>query len=317
MAKYILSVMSKEIFKKDFESSHLVWILDKLGFGTIYRDAAAKDLLGNPYVFMDDNHIATLEKHTSLLDGLKHTAKDAHDCVSDSVHYTLENPCDVARIPYDVLKAVITSPKAIGIGILGLAVGTSGCTDKILGDDVNRSISDYLGDIVVDKEHNLTLGDSVESMHFRMSDVISSENNNNNLIQRTTPEGLVFYVFEESPLDTNGVRRHYDVNGDGLTDVRDLVVSKTEASELGVSLEKYLSINCISIALDLYKNNPELDEMRFRFHDLNHNSIYTEPSIDRLELIIDGKILVSLSDDLDNNYYLTSNDALIKYLNLI
>ncbi|NOR48846.1 MAG: hypothetical protein GQ533_12525, partial [Methanosarcinaceae archaeon] len=272
MANYTLSVISKEKFRNDFESSRFVQILDKIGFKNLYRDAIAKDLRDDSYVSMDDNYIAILEKHSSLLDGLKATAKDAYGCVSDSVHYTLDNPRDVAKIPYDVLKAVITSPKAIGIGILGVAVGTSGCTDKILGDDVNQSISEYFNNIVVDEENNLTLGDSI----VFAKDVVSGSLDSKSVVrvQHKTPDRMIFYTIEGKVIPEDGYLRNYDTDGDGSVDAREVMVSIESLAERGTTLNVFLFGFGVPWDSDIYKAYSDLNELRFRYFDLTYCHTY-------------------------------------------
>ena len=332
MANYTLSVTSKDKFRNDFESSRFVRILDNIGLKKLYRDAVAKDLRDDPYVFMDDNYIATLEKHTSLLDGLKHTAKDAYGCVSDSIHYTLDNPRDVARIPYDVLKAVITSPKALGIGILGLAVGGSGCTDKILGDDTNKSISDYLGDIVVDEENNITLNDSVgvakdvvSTMSGGVDDV--SNPNSDNILKSNKPVGIEGYGVEYKQFKTPDGMMHfahpdhdggylggYDIDGDHGVDVIDDVLSKSAYTEIGVDFKRQLKGLGVPYDHIIYELYPDFDELRFRFFDLNKDANYMGAG-DQLQLIIDGELILTLTEDLNGNSRLDIEDVFIKFSN--
>jgi len=315
MANYKLSVTSKEKFRSDFESSRFVKILDKLGLGTTYRNAVAKDFLNDPYVSMDDNYIATLEKHTSLLDGLKHTAKDTYDCVSDSVHYTLDNPIEVARIPYDVLKAIITSPKALTVGVLGVAIANSGCLDKVFGDDVNQSISEYFGNIVVNKENNLTLSDSVVIAKGVVS-VVSGDTGFDSVVreQHTTPDGLVFYLPERGVLPEDHYLASYDTDGDGVADARDFAISTEYLLKMGNTLKLHLMGYGVPYDSQIYDVYPDIGELRFRTFNPN-NRWSTGPDGIRIELFIDHKYILTVSEDLNNDNYIDVKDVFVQLQN--
>jgi len=309
MAKYTISIMSRDKFREDFNKSLLVKILDKFGFGSTYRSAVAKDMLNDPYVSITEDSITIFEKHTSFTESLKQTAKDTLDCASDSVHYTLNNPAGVARIPYDVLKAIVVNPKVLGPFVLGVAIGTSGCTDQINGADNNKSISDYFGDIVINKENNMTVGD-VAAVVNNLDDSKKYRGADTNLVQYTTPDGMVYYA---RPNGIDGYRNIYDLNGDGSVNAQDGCLSRSDF-KTDFDFKLHLKMNWkVPYDSDFYEEYPDFKELRFRSFDLNGN-FNSHDLNDQVQLIIDDEVVLTIKNDLNGDGFINMKDIFIQLL---
>ena len=186
----------------------------------------------------------------------------------------------------------------------------SGCTDKILGDDINKSISDYFGNIVVDKDSNLTLSDSVVITKDVVSK-ISGGFEDHTVIreQHTTPDGMVFYTPSGKSIPENGYLSNYDTDGDGMVDVRDYVVSKTILEGRGATIESFLRSFDVPEDSRVYDVYPDITEFRFRY--LNNVLDPGGPGT-KMQLFINGELVVTLSDDLNNDFRINEDDLFIQ-----
>ena len=104
--------------KCDLRQDPLVKVTEKLGCDDFYKKSVLNDLSKSPDVQIDGNTlmIHELYDNSSISDDLKALG-----------HETLDTARYIASTTYTAAKAIITDPKVLGIALLGIAIGGSGC----------------------------------------------------------------------------------------------------------------------------------------------------------------------------------------------
>ena len=260
-------------YREAFESDPVTRIADRLGLGDFYRKASANTMLEDPYTEIEDGFITTIGNHKSLKECLVQDTKEMYCMVKDGVRYTLKNPVDIALIPAQAMYEMIKRPKALGVIVLGLALAGSGCTSS--GSD-DAPTQEPTPKPIQEK------------------------------VVKTTPDGLNFYEKKSDMYITGTYRGAYDTNNDGVIDVRDSAVDQAKADQLHKGSMPLTIKSFFGIPTDskMYDQHPNIEEFRIRAHYLDDDK-----KADKIEIIINDKIVHTTTTDTDNDGGIDIGDA--------
>jgi len=106
----------------------------------------------------------------------------------------------------------------------------------------------------------------------------------------TTVDGIPHYAFSG-----NGA---FDIDSDWKSDFTDSAVGPSDASRWNNNMAKAIDSNFgIPTTSKLHQDYPNIEEFRIRKWDLDDDKIFKE----KVEIIINGKIIYSTTTDTNNN----------------
>ena len=242
----------------------LVKITEKLGCGDLYKKAVLNDLVKSPDVQIDDTILTIHESYSkeSVYKNLKNMGYET----LDTLRYIASHPKDFGNISYTVAKEIITNPKVLATTILGIAVLGAGCISQPSDSSSNDA------DLPIPTPTN-------------------------EKVMKTTPDGMTFYGSPNS--NDNKYLPAYDTDGDGDIDAKDSAVNQPMADQYNNGDIKKTIKGFFGIPIDskLHQNYPDIKEFRIRKWDLDGDKIFKE----KVEILINGKIIYSTTTDTNNN----------------